>query len=377
MIEDLPLPEESCGFLLKNKRVKKCSNPILFYNKFIYRWEKKWKVGEEKKGLLKDVIDISRGYIPEIIKSLNKRQSSMVRSFEDQGFLCRPLGMETSDRLIIGLGGAHVLETGLTLHPLYGFPYIPGSAVKGIARAYAEGEGGADKEEILEIFGSERKDRTLKTNREGKVIFLDALPSGFPRLEVDIMNPHYGEYYRGDKPPADYLSPHPVFFLTVAPGTEFTFYLLSREEDLLDKAAEWLIKGLEELGAGGKTAVGYGYFEKVESNLLTPSADVGKEKSGIKERFKDIRIASNQEKFIKFLATVKEDEVEEFKSIDLKGCENFLNIGIVPKLLEAEIQEDLKRLVAEKLLRVIRFNKKWDREKKERYEKLRSLARRD
>ncbi|QRN84303.1 type III-B CRISPR module RAMP protein Cmr6 [Chloroflexota bacterium] len=59
-------------------------------------------------------------------------------------FLSRYLGalpersfpLKTRNRLIIGLGGKGTLEMGITLHHLYGFPYIPGSALKGLARSY-------------------------------------------------------------------------------------------------------------------------------------------------------------------------------------------------------------------------------------------------
>ena len=40
----------------------------------------------------------------------------------------------TKSRLVVGLGGKGSLEMGLTLHPLYGFPFIPGSALKGLAK---------------------------------------------------------------------------------------------------------------------------------------------------------------------------------------------------------------------------------------------------
>jgi CRISPR-associated protein Cmr6 len=43
-------------------------------------------------------------------------------------------------RLVIGLGSNPAFEAGLQLHPLYGFPYIPGSAVRGLVRHVAEQE---------------------------------------------------------------------------------------------------------------------------------------------------------------------------------------------------------------------------------------------
>jgi CRISPR-associated protein Cmr6 len=41
-------------------------------------------------------------------------------------------------RLIVGLGGDNVLETGLTLHHTYGVPLIPGNALKGLAAHYCD-----------------------------------------------------------------------------------------------------------------------------------------------------------------------------------------------------------------------------------------------
>ena len=78
------------------------------------------------------------------------------------------------------------------------------------------------------------------------------------------MNPHYGPYYKGEAPPADYHNPVPLFFLTVKNAT-FDFYLGMKpkhyNKDLLDKANTWLEKALTEHGIGAKTAVGYGYMK--------------------------------------------------------------------------------------------------------------------
>ena len=43
----------------------------------------------------------------------------------------------TDARLAIGLGSDSVLETAITLHRIYGFPIIPGSALKGLTRIWA------------------------------------------------------------------------------------------------------------------------------------------------------------------------------------------------------------------------------------------------
>ena len=91
-------------------------------------------------------------------------------------------------------------------------------------------------------------------------------PSRLSKLELDIMNPHYSQYYAGREPPSDSQNPVPVYFLTVPPGTEFRFSIGWREpfggEDvgLGDIAKGWLVTGLTQLGVGAKTGAGYGYF---------------------------------------------------------------------------------------------------------------------
>lgn len=40
-------------------------------------------------------------------------------------------------RMLIGLGASHPHETSMTLHHIYGVPYIPGSAVKGVTRHWS------------------------------------------------------------------------------------------------------------------------------------------------------------------------------------------------------------------------------------------------
>jgi CRISPR-associated protein Cmr6 len=98
----------------------------------------------------------------------------------------------------------------------------------------------------------------------GQVIFFDAIPanSASLKLELDVMNPHYGPYYQGAQPPADYHNPVPVFFLTIGLGSEFLFAVASQNADLATKAKEWLKKALEEMGVGAKTVAGYGLWKE-------------------------------------------------------------------------------------------------------------------
>ena len=71
----------------------------------------------------------------ELLTELQKRQQTRLVALQQQHAL-RIIHGTIDWRMVIGLGGEHVLETSMTLHHVYGIPYIPGSAVKGMVRHY-------------------------------------------------------------------------------------------------------------------------------------------------------------------------------------------------------------------------------------------------
>ena len=166
-------------------------------------------------------------------------------------------------RMVVGLGRDSAFETGMTLHRIYGCPYIPGSALKGMTLAWVkatQAESGVSDEEIVRLFGSDDSDKP----QSGQMLFFDALPINPPHLELDMLNPHYPDYYRPGTTayPTDWQSPVPVYFMTVAAPTKFLFGVGSRrkDDDAVAKVAGWLREALENMGIGGKTTSGYGYF---------------------------------------------------------------------------------------------------------------------
>ncbi len=220
--------------------------------------------------------------------------------------------LKTKSRLVVGLGDESVYETSIRLHRNYGIPYIPGSALKGVAKHYviyklvednfdtlADKFGksdffelAGDVQKLFENDNDVKEYNDLKLNSkeislndlrkifgtqsyEGSVVFFDAFPTPeqFNQksvLELDIMNPHYGDYYSAsesdlnkkvEKAPGDWHSPNPIFFLTVPESIEFQFAIAPRNEEgvkLSEKAKELLISALREQGVGAKTALGYG-----------------------------------------------------------------------------------------------------------------------
>ncbi len=174
----------------------------------------------------------------------------------------RILNYKVNWRLATGLGTDHPTENGFSFDSLIGVPYLPGSSVKGLCRRAAIVHG-LNAMTIAELFGPERTEAD-EYGAQGKLIFLDAYPKRWPKLAVDIVNCHHPDYYRNPKPgsfPHETEDPVPVFFLTVDRDSEFTFYLIAPTVEL-DTAEQLLTQGLNWLGIGAKTAVGYGIMAK-------------------------------------------------------------------------------------------------------------------
>jgi CRISPR-associated protein Cmr6 len=197
----------------------------------------------------------------------------------------------TTGPLTLHVSRASALENaGICLHPIYGFAYLPGSGLKGMAHAYAcevwlASQPSSERESawktICAVFGTAPspwlRDLTQrlqveipKEARAGAVVFHDAWPTKWPKLIVDIVNCHHGDYYqppdeRREYPPGDWENPVPVNFLAVPDSVPFEFALAKRRDevrgDLLELATQWLAGALTHLGAGAKTNAGYGAFQ--------------------------------------------------------------------------------------------------------------------
>lgn len=284
---EYPIPKRSAEAWQRHRN-KFPQNLALIFDRFAPQWEGQSTL--KKDGLI-TVRDAATKVDRSLLTAWNARWEKTVRHDNAE-----PFTLKTDWRFIAGLGRKSSLEVGFTFHR-YGFPMLPGSSVKGIARARslislamtldAKKLNGLDKmlseedeKKFADDFGkaypqapspavihvSEFRQLFGTTSAAGRAVFFDAIPRQVPKLELDIMNPHYPKYYQGNEPPTDSQSPIPVYFLTVAPDVEFRFAvgwrgpLDDEARRLRTLAQEWLIKGLTELGAGAKTSAGYGYF---------------------------------------------------------------------------------------------------------------------
>lgn len=249
----------------------------------------------------KDALELmkSQTSIP-FASDLATRLQRQVGFLKNCGWESDTFEAELITRMAVGLGIPSLTENGLWLDHTHGIPLIPGSVLKGVAQDYAlmEKSGGNPSQiglikredpEFVILFGAQTPsvkgeviDKYFEA-RQGQVVFFDAFPlNNINPFDIDIINPHYGEYFAqsGGAPPADYLSPNPILFLTVKTGIRFRFALAARSADfrlkksdgseigakfsgadLLAKARNYLTGALSNLGVGGKTRVGYGLFK--------------------------------------------------------------------------------------------------------------------
>lgn len=225
------------------------SNPKLIYYQFAYGTK---LTGDERLKFLYKFSNITLNGL----KEYRERQEKILEQLENDKYITTSFEARTITKCIPGMGYFSSLETGINLHFLYGFPYISSTTLKGITSDYAIFYENIDQdsEEYKNIFGSQ--------NNKGEVIFFDALPVNNRNIfTIDVMTPHFGEYYTKNEPPADYLNPTPITFICIKENVNFKFYLASKNENSL-KLADKLLKGaLENIGVGAKTSLGYGLFK--------------------------------------------------------------------------------------------------------------------
>jgi CRISPR type III-B/RAMP module RAMP protein Cmr6 len=227
----------------------------------------------------------------EAVVNCHGRHARAAQTFRPRN--ARTLVMKLGGRLIVNQAGGVLENAGLCLHRHFGYPSIPGSAVKGAARHAAwceweEAEGPEKRElarriaftfgfptraseldaylraEFSELFG----EGASHAMNAGCVAFLAATPQGKGKLGVDIVNCHHREYYAGKRNRAtDDEDPNLQYFPVVEAGSSFEFvFCPTRRAAMLDydalaAAERWLRAAAEIHGMGAKTAAGYGWFE--------------------------------------------------------------------------------------------------------------------
>ncbi|MGC9081176.1 type III-B CRISPR module RAMP protein Cmr6 [Sulfurihydrogenibium sp.] len=273
--------EEKSFFIpnFKEDYISSCHNFKLLLDKYIPFY----KTNNKNKGIfdLKETKDFAFNNLqnPNIQKICNNLLET-IKSYQKM-ITNETFSLTTKSRLIVGLGTTSVLEVSIRLHHIYGIPYIPSSAIKGILRAYNilkivnfdMNQYKKVEEEIESIKEVEKKDLNKLNQKEiivklfgnqnfqGELIVLDAYPENCQVFEKDIINVHFKDYYQDKKAPQENHQLTPITFLTLKKGTKFNFYF--KNSDLYKSLTkrdlkEDLKEATKYLGLGAKSSLGYG-----------------------------------------------------------------------------------------------------------------------
>ncbi|WP_297457209.1 type III-B CRISPR module RAMP protein Cmr6 [Persephonella sp.] len=304
--------------ILKNEEI---SNFNLKLNKYSYA-----KFIMKDENTIKD-IELKLDRIPNLNKFLSEdlyhkfisRYVSAIKNLENNTHIVREKRFKPEYKLIIGLGSPSIYEVSMTLHHIYGIPYIPGQAIKGVLRNYVinafkcfnlneeerleiakkisnnkelknfEELGKEERQKVYKETSKEKENKALKDelfkfvfgsqDNQGNIVFFDAFPDGEITIDIDIMNNHFPEYYDKGNPPTDWQKLNPVKFLVVK-NTPFRFFigmkkginmppdlkkfgseeLITTKDELINYIFELLKEALEFNGIGARTSIGYGYL---------------------------------------------------------------------------------------------------------------------
>jgi CRISPR-associated protein Cmr6 len=175
-------------------------------------------------------------------------------------------------RWLTGNGVESVYETNITLHHIYGIPFLPSSSLKGILRSFmitelwdvendSEARAFNESKLMCDLFGCPKDidgkdsyyhDKYKKTTpkpvpitadncpeKQGALCFFELYPQSEPQIEVDVMTPHYTKYYSENQAPSDTQSPVPIPFLCIGNNAYFQTYLAISEKMATKKLSDY------------------------------------------------------------------------------------------------------------------------------------------
>ncbi|MCL6663372.1 MULTISPECIES: type III-B CRISPR module RAMP protein Cmr6 [Paenibacillus] len=259
---------------------------LLHYNQDIsFDKYKNVKFGKQKKSYTKQTLV----QMIQVAEAAEKRKESMLKLLESSYYF-KILRLKDTSLILHGLGSSHVNESSLTIHPVYGVPYIPASSIKGVVRrwfldALLEGEATnlATNKGIIGVLG-----RALFGSEDGQGIvqFYDMLFYNRLEIKLDVLTPHFGEYYANKELPSDTKNPVPnTFYAASVHSVQLMLTVDKRKlatiaselsvlpEPLMEVLSYWISAAFKELGVGSKSSSGYGRFNRSEEVYTTASEE--------------------------------------------------------------------------------------------------------
>jgi CRISPR-associated protein Cmr6 len=371
----------------------------LWFTRFFNQYDEEWQVKKEKKETPRQedgkrkwikltadkvcgnqkALDHYKNRVLNLIKALKRKDKLDANDYA----IC-----ETNWHFVTGMGLPHPVENGMAWHHTLGVPFLAGSTMKGLLRAWVEGgwNENLNREETVKrrqnwfgmVKGEKWDDKGEETDdkdKVGQLIFFDAVPIEQVQLTPDIMTPHYGDWYaEGDKItgvaeheciPADWHEPIPIPFLAVKKA-KFLVTVVARDKNN-DKEArlalQELVQALQWLGAGAKTAAGYGHLVRNTGEETTQLEKKREEEIAQLEKNKEEEIAQKlaAEKEIrrsKLTSDLEKEVDQDLFEVGQNEAEKKANDWLTK--METAEPEDAKR-IAHQLKAFYEFIKKWDK----------------
>ena len=357
-----------------------CQHPGLLFDRFYPGSENEAKEGETKKNHFQKIIASST--TPQVTdlykKSFERWKIYLPKSNNKSGSL------ETTGRMVVGLGKASVLEIGIHLHHHLGFPYIPGSSLKGICAHYCSKVWGAKDKTFKSTMIKDEKSSGAHhqflfgdTTAAGSISFEDAwwVPTALAQksqspFHMDIITPHHKDWQdEGKSAPTDYDSPTPVSFLSFSGKFHFCITWQGQDGQNAEETNEinnwmclaWklLTEALTEHGVGGKNSSGYGRFD-LEKYKLSVEQEA-------KEEIKNaetIKIQAELEKMTPIERNIKEF-LDAHPNKDKNAKDYMKLLEELKKAPSRWISEDDRHTVALIVKNEMIKEKKWEKKEKD------------
>ncbi|WPD23138.1 MAG: type III-B CRISPR module RAMP protein Cmr6 [Candidatus Electrothrix scaldis] len=342
-------------------------NPSLFFDKGFKEWKE--KDGDRGTDIGEHIRAVCDFPVPDIYIAAYRR---WLGETVDKARFAPWYGELKGTRLFTGLGMAHVLEAQVCRHPVYGMPYIPGSALKGLARAkareYAQKQ--KDREQVKQfnkvidiLFGTSTD--ALEADA-GYLIFHDAwwIPKQEGGCEdkpyvPEVVTVHAAEYYanqgREGTPHPDMESPNPNQQLAVQGSF---YFVVEGAQQWAELGRKFLTIALEEEGIGGKVAAGYGYFEEEEGSRREREAreeeerkrlaDIEAEKEARRvadEKAEQEKIVAEKEAALLASLTPEKRLIHELKVLLDQYRSLTHKLGVEATKIQGELQGQIKRML--------------------------------
>lgn len=292
------------------------------------------KLNTKKSKALKQTLSVPTTSSDQI-KALRRRQQALVALAAVDAKLS--LEAEAMSSLATGMGMEHPLENGFAFLNPYGLPYLPGSSIKGVLRRAAEelaqdSKDGWNSTAIDVLLGHEDSNNASR----GALTFWDAIPEvAGNTMGMDVMTPHYGDYYQGNATPHDAGSPNPIVFMVIPAKSKFTFHVTADTQRLKDvqnwqtlmqTAFEYAFKWL---GFGAKTAVGYGAMrrdEEAEKNALAALNKLKEQEVELKRQQEEASLPPEQRKLRDLAKLLSKDKQSNTKQAGNQTSNDLANL---------------------------------------------------